>query len=552
MGAPIRCNYSGSTANQAFTGVGINPVTNTQTGTYEAWMNVLPGQTYMLLVNNFSATNNGFTLNFTGGIFTANPNALDCSTACALSIGTDVDVCPGTTTILAANISNATSYVWSSTAAGFVNPGNVQSITVSVPGTYTVVVNKPGCNPNATASATVTIPAAPATGTPNNLTQCITNPLFNLNVNTPVVLNGLSGYTISYHNTLLAAQDGTGGTTIPNTTNYPGTNGETIFVSIEDDNTSCVTTTSFQLFLTTAPTPPNPADVTACNSYTLPALASNETYHTASGGSPLTQIAAGTVINTSQTIYVFSQSALAGCTSEGDFVVTIITGTPPNPSDVTVCGSYTLPALPAGSTYHSASGGATATLLPVGTVLTTSQVVYVVSQSSGTPSCSSEGDFALTVNTAPVTPNPADVTACDSYVLPVLPAGQSYHSAAGGSPATQIPAGTIITTNQTIYIFAQSGTVPNCTAEGDFTITINLTPATPNPADVTVCNSYILPALPAGSSYHTLPNGGGTTLLAGATITTTQVIYVFAQTGTTPNCTSEGDFLVTVNNTPVP
>ena len=185
LGAPIRCNYSGSTINQAFTGVGINPVTNTQTGTYDAWMNVLPGQTYMLLVNNFSATNNGFTLNFTGSIFTANPNALDCSTACALSIGTDVDVCPGTTTILAANISNATSYVWSSTAAGFVNPGNVQSITVSVPGTYTVVVNKPGCNPNATASATVTIPAAPATGTPNNLTQCITNPIFNLNVNTP-------------------------------------------------------------------------------------------------------------------------------------------------------------------------------------------------------------------------------------------------------------------------------------------------------------------------------------------------------------------------------
>ncbi|WP_170212483.1 hypothetical protein, partial [Flavobacterium aquatile] len=300
------------------------------------------------------------------------------------------------------------------------------------------------------------------------------------------------------------------------------------------------------------PTPPNPADVTACDSYTLPVLPANETYHSASGGLPATEIPAGTVITTSQTIYVYAQSAAPGCTSEGDFVVTIITGTPPNPADVTVCGSYTLPALPTGSTYHFASGGAAGTLIPVGTVITTSQVVYVFSQSATTPSCSAEGDFVITVNTAPATPTPADVTACDSYVLPALPAGQTYHSVSGGNPALEIPSGTSISTSQTIYIFAQSGTVPNCTAEGDFIVTINVTPATPNPADVTVCNSYILPALPAGSSYHTLPNGGGTTLLAGQSITTTQVIYVFSQTGTTPNCTAEGDFVVTVNYTPVP
>ncbi|HCQ12641.1 choice-of-anchor L domain-containing protein, partial [Flavobacterium sp.] len=467
------------------------------------------------------------------------------------SIANSNAICQGDTRTVKAGTAAITgaNYQWS--VGGVPIPGATSfQYTITAPGTYQVSITySSGCVITDSILAEY-LPAVPL-ALPNNLTNC-SNPSFNLAQNTPVVLNGLnpSNYDINYFTTLTNAEDFTA--PIANLSSFPGTNGQTIYIRVDDSSGSgCFEILTFTLTITPPPTPPNPSDVTSCNSYTLPALAANETYHTASGGSPSTQIAAGTVITTSQTIYIYVQSA-PGCTAEGDFVVTIITGTPPNPSDVTVCGSYTLPALPAGSTYHSASGGSTATLLPVGTVLTTSQIVYVVSQSSGTPSCSAEGDFALTVNTAPVTPNPADVTACDSYVLPVLPAGQSYHSAAGGSPATQIPAGTVITTNQTIYIFAQSGTVPNCTAEGDFTVTINLTPATPNPADVTVCNSYILPALPAGSSYHTLPNGGGTTLLAGATITTTQVIYVFAQTGTTPNCTSEGDFLVTVNNTPVP
>ena len=339
----VACSYSGSPI-EAFT------IPNTVVGQY-----------YMILITNFSNQSGQITMTQTNDPNLPGVGEADCSILCPLSLGPDVEVCPGTTTILTASIDAASSYVWTSTAAGFVDPGNVQSITVSVPGTYTVVVNKPGCVANSTSSATITVPTTPATGTPNDLIRCITNPIFDLTVNTPVVLNGLSGYTISYHNTLLAAQDGTSGLTIPNTTNYVGTNGETIYMSIEDNNTACILTTSFQLILIPQPTPPNPADVTACDSYVLPALGANETYHSASGGLPITEIPAGTVITTSQTIYIYAQSA-PGCGSEGDFVVTIITGTPPNPSDVTVCGSYTLPALPSGSTYHSASGGASGTL----------------------------------------------------------------------------------------------------------------------------------------------------------------------------------------------
>lgn len=63
--------------------------------------------------------------------------------------------------------------------------------------------------------------------------------------------------------------------------------------------------------------------------------------------------------------------------------------------------------------------------------------------------------------------------------------------------------------------------------------------------DVTYCSEYILPALPVGN-YFTQPGGLGTMLNAGDVITSTQTIYVFAATATTPSCVSEDSFQVTI------
>lgn len=67
---------------------------------------------------------------------------------------------------------------------------------------------------------------------------------------------------------------------------------------------------------------------------------------------------------------------------------------------------------------------------------------------------------------------------------------------------------------------------------------------TPMP-DVTYCTGYTLPALPVGN-YFTQPGGSGTMLNAGDVITSTQTIYVFAATATTPTCVSEDSFQVTI------
>ena len=86
-----------------------------------------------------------------------------------------------------------------------------------------------------------------------------------------------------------------------------------------------------------------------------------------------------------------------------------------------------------------------------------------------------------------------------------------------------------------------------CSNSDTADIVINTTPLVDDPSDVTACDSYTLPALTHGN-YFTGSRGTGTALSAGYIVETTQTIYVYAETGTTPNCTAENSFLVTINN----
>jgi subtilisin-like proprotein convertase family protein len=99
----------------------------------------------------------------------------------------------------------------------------------------------------------------------------------------------------------------------------------------------------------------------------------------------------------------------------------------------------------------------------------------------------------IVVNTTPTPDAPGPVTACDSYTLPALVVGD-YYTATGGPSGggTLLNAGEAITSTQTIYVYAETGTVPNCFAENSFLVTINTTPTPDAPGPVTACDSYIL------------------------------------------------------------
>ncbi|MBY8964043.1 choice-of-anchor L domain-containing protein, partial [Flavobacterium sp. D11R37] len=88
------------------------------------------------------------------------------------------------------------------------------------------------------------------------------------------------------------------------------------------DNTGCEATGSVTVTVAPTPVPDAPADVTACDSYTLPALTVGN-YYTATGGQG-DMLAAGDVITATQTLYVYAVSDTnPDCTAENSFVVTI-------------------------------------------------------------------------------------------------------------------------------------------------------------------------------------------------------------------------------------
>ena len=220
------------------------------------------GQVYMILITNFSNGPGQITMTQTNA-GAGGAGATDCNILCPLSLADEV-ICPGNQAILTATIAGATSYQWSSSVSGPI-AGNTQSITVTQAATYTVVVNKPGCVANATASATVSYSAAPAIQPPTNYSHCSNLPNFDLTQNSTSIFAGTGlnpgDYDISYHHTAIDAQNIS--SPITNASSYPTTatvgNPETIYMSITDNaNGGCVFVFPFTLTVTLCQATPAP------------------------------------------------------------------------------------------------------------------------------------------------------------------------------------------------------------------------------------------------------------------------------------------------------
>jgi gliding motility-associated-like protein len=287
-------------------------------------------------------------------------------------------------------------------------------------------------------------------------------------------------------------------------------------------------------------------NVAVCETYTLPALTNGEYFSDIDGGG--TPMYAGDVILVTQTIYIFKRLD-ATCANQSSFTVTI------NPlplidsrSDIDICDQYVLTPLMVGDYYTGPNG--TGTLIAANTVITTSQRIYIYAISNTTPPCSAQNSFQINIFST-TADSSSDINACDTYTLPTLTTNNKYYTQSGGplGTGTEIAPGTAITTTQTIYIFKESTirTSFSCIDETTFTVTINTTPTLAPIANVTACNSYTLPALTLGN-YYTGTNASGTLLNAGDVLTTNQTVYVYAHSATTPDCSSERSFSVSIFN----
>lgn len=205
--------------------------------------------------------------------------------------------------------------------------------------------------------------------------------------------------------------------------------------------------------------------VTVCNAYLLPSLPEFSFYSTTADGSGNT-LPSGTSINTSQTIYICTQTE--NCFGSYPFSINIV----PPPAlglveNVTACGSYELPPLAVGS-YFSAPGG----VAPLSGTITTLGVntVYIYALTDVLEGCFSETSFTVTIEENRTLEEMDDVYSCGVYTLPSI-AGVAYYAQPGATGGTL----TTITHTQIVYAYAQ-GATPECAAEVSFTVHISEAP----------------------------------------------------------------------------
>ena len=338
---------------------------------------------------------------------------------------------------------------------------------------------------------------------------------------------------------------GTGGTGTQLAAGTAITSSQTIYVyAATTGATPCTAEDSFEVVIGI----PQPADISQCNGYTLPQLPIGNYFTEPSGAGQ--QIPAGTVINDNSIIYIYAQTTNGGtnCTDNLHFTLTFAQPAIDTLPDVSVCETFTLPALTNGDYFSDVDG--TGTPMFAGDVILATQTIYIFKRLNA--SCANQSSFTVTINPLPAIDSRSDIDICDQYVLTALNVGDYYTGPAG--TGTLIPANTVITTSQRIYIYAISNTTPACSAENSFQINIFSTTADSS-QDITTCDSYTLPTLTTGNKYFTQtggPLGTGMEIMPGATITLSQMIYIFKESTirTSFSCIDETSFTVIINHTP--
>ncbi|WP_291864705.1 T9SS type B sorting domain-containing protein [Maribacter sp.] len=203
LGEPVRCNFFDNADANSFMGVGVDPAGDEDTFLYEDWLQVEAGEDYFLLLNNFSNTNSGFSIQFSGDIFVANPyDALDCSIINNL-LGPPVSACDIDTIVLDATILGAVTYEWFlDIGTGFskIPAESGPTLAVAVSALYRVVVIMP-TNENIISEAQVAYSPSPITYTLKDEIVCSDDSTFNLTKKDTEALGVQSpdDFMVTYH-----------------------------------------------------------------------------------------------------------------------------------------------------------------------------------------------------------------------------------------------------------------------------------------------------------------------------------------------------------------
>ncbi|MBT8315673.1 MAG: T9SS type B sorting domain-containing protein [Maribacter sp.] len=212
LGEPIRCNFFDNQDESAFIGIGEDPSGFTQNIQYEDWIQVEPGEDYYLLINNFSNSNSGFSIQFSGHIFVTNPyDALDCSIINNL-LGPPISACEGDSITLDATTATAIDYNWlEDQGSGFIAISGEHNPTLQVnsTGVYRVNVIMPSGN-NIISDVQVAFSTMPITNAISADVSCSGSAMYDLAQKDAEALGGQnpSEFIVSYHTSSSDATNG--------------------------------------------------------------------------------------------------------------------------------------------------------------------------------------------------------------------------------------------------------------------------------------------------------------------------------------------------------
>lgn len=380
--------------------------------------------------------------------------------------------------------------------------------------------------------------------------------LYDLSQNDTAVINGQTGsYLITYYSSETDAIDGTNAigqyVTIPS-----GTETIMYWIRIEDvTNSNCFDVTSVEVTINPQPIVDSIDDIIECTEAYLPEIV-NGTYYTGTNGTGtnLGQGGSGTYVDEEGVYYIFAGPDVNGCTNETTFTVTLLDKYKPNND---YCGRFTVPGVPMGiGGFYTDFGGpnGSGTLISPGTVFTNTtnstiiQSIFYYSEIEGV--LCTDKQFDILIHPTPLVDSLPDVTYCDSYTLIPITNG-SYYTGPNGT-GTQLAAGAVITSTRTIYIYNQishinsDGSTGYCSGQTFFRVNIvNVNQFT----NIYRCESFTLPVIYFGG-YFDQPGGQGNAINPAIPITSSQVIYYFAQTTEMPNCTETLNYNITIFGKP--
>ncbi len=230
-----------------------------------------------------------------------------------------------------------------------------------------------------------------------------------------------------------------------------------------------------------------------------------------------------------------------------------------DPGDITICDSYTLPAidgvaLPGTESYFDAPNGG-GTMYSPGDVITSTQQLYIYAD-DGSGLCGDELSFTITVDLSPVVDDIVDVENCGSYTLPSitganLTGNEAFFDQPGGT-GNSYDAGDIINASTVLYIYDENN---DCDDEQSFQIDINPVPNLDAFQNVEACNEYTLQGisgsnLTGNQAYYTQSGGLGTSYNPGDIITASVTLYAYDEATGSGNCSDEVTLDITIFEEP--